>query len=75
MVHRVILEINDECNYPSKIGRKVGASSSHILNVTDKLEENKIISKEKVGRKSLLKLTEKGKEIQELLIKLREHEK
>ncbi len=68
---KILLELRENNNtYGSKISRKINCTYSHTIKLTQQIEELGIIGREKVGRKTLLKLTKKGKEITEYLNKI-----
>ena len=60
---KVLLNISEKNNYLSKIMRNLVVTYSHVVKVAERLEESKIITKKKKGRKTEIKLTKKGLEI------------
>lgn len=62
----VICSISWRVNYLSAIIKKSGLSSAHVCKLIKRLEADDITAKEKVGRKKMIKLTEKGERIKEL---------
>lgn len=69
---RVIMQISENNNYMSKITKSLKVTHSHVVKIIHILENEKIITKTKEGRKYKIKLTNKGKEIQYYLKSIRE---
>ena len=65
---RVIISISEKNNYVAKIMKETKSTLSHITKIIYKLEESKIITKTKRGRKTIIRLTPKGLEIKKHLI-------
>ena len=70
--HKIVTALSNRVNYISKIGRETGGVYAHITKVCNMLEDKGIVTKEKHGRKVLIKLTKKGERIKELLLELKE---
>jgi len=68
----LLLELKREKKetYGSKISRNIKCTYSHTIKLLQKLEDMGIIHRKKAGRKSLLILTKKGKEITDYLNKI-----
>ena len=68
---RIIMSISLKNNYVSKstkrIARNLDIAYSHTINIIKQLEEAKILTKEREGRRVRIELTEKGLKIQEHL--------
>lgn len=73
---RIILAIDEKANYSSKINRKLKGNITHVNLTFKRLEEQKLITKkfnlEKNKHIKYIKLTPKGEQVKELLIKLKE---
>ncbi len=68
----ILMEISYKNNYTSKIIKSLGITNSHAIKMIQKLEDNEIITRQKEGRLIKIKLTNKGKEIQNHLKAIRE---
>jgi len=68
-----ILEIekNDERAYPLAISKEVGSPYSYISKVLSEFEENALIESEFRGRTRVVKFTDEGRKIAEMLQKLK----
>ena len=66
---RALLTIKSENQpvYPAIISKKIDSTYAHTLNVIDNLNELKLVSFEEIGRLKLVKLTEFGLEMANLL--------
>ena len=64
---KLVLAIDDRNNYALKISKKINATYSSMYKPLEELKSNNIIETYKDGRKVKIKLTEKGKKIQESL--------
>lgn len=62
-------------NYPSKLGFQTQTTYPHAMSIINQLVEINILERLKIGRKLKLTVTDKGKEIIELLVKLESHVK
>ena len=56
--------------YPSIIAKEVDCTYAHTVRVLQEMEKYKLITFKKSGRRKMITLTKKGKEISELLVKL-----
>jgi len=54
----------------SDICRRINITYSHVSKLSQEMQEDQIIFKQKTGRKNMLSLTNKGKKIYEGLIKI-----
>lgn len=72
--HRVLLCINEKINYTSKVAKVIDATVSHVNGLISGLIKEEFIEGEYIGRKKILKLTDKGKHTQELLRELKKLE-
>ena len=52
-----------------ELSKEVNMTTSHLTNVTDQFQREGIIYKKKIGREMSVNLTEKGKELVQLLSK------
>lgn len=68
----IIMEISDKNYYSSKIIKSLGVTYSHAIKIVNLLEKERIIIKEKVGRRIKIKLTRKGEQIKCHLKSIRE---
>lgn len=69
---RIIMDISENNNYVSRIMRSLRVTYSHTVAIVQKLENEKIITKTKIGRKTIVELTEKGKKLQYHLKSMRD---
>lgn len=77
IIHKVILAIDEKTNYAAIIAKKLDCTySTAVIAVSELIKYNVVeISGYQLNkRRKLLNLTKKGKEIQNLLIKLRSYE-
>ncbi len=56
--------------YPSLIAKEVDCTYAHTVRVLQEMERYKLITFKKDGRRKMITLTKKGKEISEVLVKL-----
>ena len=73
IAERVILDMAPTPTYSSKICRNLGAYNAHIIKIINDLKKEGIIKNSSIvknNRTKLLELTDKGKKVRELLIKL-----
>lgn len=64
---KAIMSISEKINNITQIRKEINASQAYIFIVMKGLENNKIITRTKNGRKSIIELTEKGLKVQEHL--------
>jgi len=57
------LYLDETAKYGSKLAKKTDCTYSHTVKILKTLEKYKLIEFEKVGRKKMIKLTNKGKEV------------
>lgn len=74
VAQRMILCFNDKFNYIMKIAKEINVTFSTAIKSINSMKEDGIFESKRVGRKNILKLTEKGKYIQKLLRELKKLE-
>ena len=62
---RLVMGISEKSNYVAKLSKELGITYSHAVKIINLLEEQKIVTKTKEGRKIKIELTQKGLDIQE----------
>lgn len=67
---KIILKINGDKTYSQKIANQTNTTYSHTVKIINCLLEKGIVNKIKDGRVSYIKLTNKGRQIKEHLIKI-----
>lgn len=68
----ITLLTDEKAKYGSILAKKVDCTYSHAVKILNGMEKMKLIEFEKKGRTKLVKLTPKGKQVAELLKKLKE---
>jgi DNA-binding MarR family transcriptional regulator len=66
------LYFDDTAKYGSKLAKKTDCTYSHTVKILKTLEKLKLIEFEKRGRKKMIKLTNKGKEVAEGIKKVKD---
>jgi DNA-binding MarR family transcriptional regulator len=64
------LRNQSKARYPSIIAKEVDCTYAHTVRVLQEMEKYKLITFKKDGRRKLITLTKRGKEISEVLVKL-----
>jgi predicted transcriptional regulator len=65
-------EENEKCAYPLSISKEVGSPYSYISKVLSEFEENALVETEFKGRIRVVRFTEEGKKIAEMLRRLKD---
>jgi len=70
---QILININSNGKekYTSQLSREINSTHSHVAKTIKILESEGLIIQNKVGRKCLLKLTKKGKELISYLMKIK----
>ena len=71
ITEKIIMIIDDNNNYSSRILRKLDATYAHGTKIFHLLEKKNIITKKRVGRKIYIQLTNRGIKIQHHLKEIR----
>ncbi len=66
------LYLDETAKYGSKLSKKTDCTYSHTVKILKAFEKLKLIEFEKKGRKKMIKLTNKGKEIAEYIKKVKD---
>ena len=61
---KVIMAISEKNNYLAKVVKESHTTIAHATKIMNRLEECKLLTKTKDGRKMIIKLTNKGLELQ-----------
>ena len=69
---KIILAIDDKANYYSEIARKTGTTNRAVMKIIDNFEDYEMLEQMKIGRKKLVKITEKGERLKYLLQEIKE---
>lgn len=69
--YNIIMAVNDYDNFLYRLSTKIDVTYSHVVKVVDKLETLEILESKHSGRKRILKLTEKGLKVKNLLLEIR----
>lgn len=67
---KIVEVISDRTNYLTKICKESRVTYCHIIRVVRDLEKRGLVILEKRGRRVFIKLTDKGEELKELIIRL-----
>jgi len=62
----------DEQIYASQVAQEIDTTYSHTVKIISRLKEKELVESEKLGRKKVLKLTEKGSMYADLFEKMLE---
>ena len=68
----ITLLTDEKAKYGSILAKKVDCTYSHAVKILNEMEKMKLIEFEKKGRTKLVKLTPKGRQIAELIKKIKE---
>lgn len=74
IAHKILICISEENNFKYLISKKIDSTVAHVNKVVDILDEDGFITSEHIGRRRILKLTEKGEQAQRLLKELQKLE-
>ncbi len=68
----MLVKLRDQSKprYPSIIAKEVDCTYAHTVRVLQEMEKNKLIVFKKKGRRKMIELTKRGKDISELLVKI-----
>lgn len=70
-IAKVILTINNNINYSSKITKNTGMAYATVHNILKKLKQENFIEFNKISRTKIITLTEKGIKLKELITKIK----
>ena len=68
----LLTEIDRENNYLAILTKRLDITLSHNLKLVKELNKINIITKQNIGRKKIIKLTKKGREIRDHIFEIKE---
>lgn len=68
----LLTEIDEKNNYLAILTKRLNITLSHNLKLVKELDKRHIITKQSIGRRKIIKLTRKGKEIRNHIFQIKE---